>query len=180
MAAMAGPELGQLVPALNADGFLTRLVPAGDEVLVEQLFVLLGDLEDFALTAELMLLPEVSEPTVLQLFVALPFEVSEQAVADLARFLLVLNNALALTGFGMDESNGWVYYRHMVACADNQPLDAELLLNTVWMVDYQLDRFALLIRDVAVGKADFAQGLLSLQSNLENWLPDGEEEEVVA
>jgi len=177
---MAAPEVGQLVPALNADGFLTRLVPAGDEVPAEQLFVLLGDLEDFTLTIELMLLPEVSEPTVLQIFVALPFEVSEQAVPDLARFLLVLNNVLALTGFGMDEPNGWVYYRHMVACPDNQPLDAELLLNAVWMVDYQLDRFAPLIRDVAAGNAGLAQGLASLENNLENWQPEGGEEDVAA
>lgn len=173
---MVAPELGQLVPALNADGFLTRLVPASDEMPGEQLFVLLGDVEDSTLSLELMLLPEVSEPTVLQLFVALPFEVSEQSWPDLARFLLTLNNVLALTGFGMDEANGWVYFRHMVVCPDNQPLDAELLLNTVWMVDYQLDRFAPLIRDVAAGGADLAQGLASLEDNLEHWQLEAKED----
>jgi len=175
---MAGPELGQLVPALNADGFLTRLVPAGEEIPGEQLFVLLGDVEDFTLSLELMLLPEISEPTVLQLFVALPFEATEHTSPDLARFLLALNNALALTGFGMDESNGWVFYRHLVVCADNQPLNAELLLNTVWMVDYQLDRFAPLIGDVAAGKADLAQGLASLEINLKSWQPNEGEEDL--
>lgn len=171
---MAAPELGQLVPALNADGFLTRLVPAGDEMPSEQLFALLGDVGGVTLSLELMLLPEITEPTILQFFVALPFEVSEQALPDLARFLLVLNNVLALTGFGLDEANGWVYYRHMLACADNQPLDTELLLNAVWMVDYQLDRFASLIRDVAVGRTDLAQSLASLEDNLAHWQPDDE------
>ena len=167
---MAKPELSQVIAALNRDGFLTRLVPPDDEAPVQQLLVLLGD-ENEALTwrLEMMLLPEVEEPIILQFFALLPFEVNGASVADLARFILVLNGALILTGFGLSEANGWVFYRHLMPCLDGRELDAELVLTTLWTINYQLDRFAPLLKGIAEGTTSLEQSIRALEHNLERW-----------
>lgn len=160
-------ELLALVPALNAEGFLTRLIPASEEVPLEQLVVVLYDNNpELIWQLEIMFLPLIEEPSVLQFFVPLPFEINQISISDLARFILLLNTKLSLTGFELREENGWVYYRHLMTCSESE-LDEELIVNTVWMISYVLDRFAPILREVVEGHKNLQQGIETLAHNLE-------------
>jgi len=156
-----------IVPALHSQGFMTRVIPASDEVPADQLLVVLDEeAEPASWRVEMVFLPELTEPYILQFFALLPIEVKEATLPNLARFILALNANLPLTGFELDEGSGWIYYRHLMPCPDNRALDVELTVDTMWLIHYVIDSFAPLLQDVVEGHKTLAQGLEALQESV--------------
>jgi len=166
---MISNNLSALLPVLEEEGFETRLVsPEEDgEAPSDQLLVALPDEHrpwDWHL--ELMFLPDLVEPVVLQVFCLLPFQPNPASVGDLARFLMALNNHMPITGFELSESDGWIFFRHMLACTV-AGVDSNLLVDVIWMTSYLVDRFGSHIQGIAAGNQSLAQALAALEDNLE-------------
>jgi hypothetical protein len=162
-------SLAQLIQPLNQEGFLTRLVEADESIDVEQLFVLLDD-EDPELTWQLqmMFISQVQSPTLLQFVTPLAMELGTVNLDNLSRFLLKLNTKLLISGFELNEAEEVVYYRFLLPCLDTQ-LDPTLIVNTIWMISYQLDRFAPLVKEMITTNSSFEQACEQLKKHLSEY-----------
>ncbi|MBN2145916.1 MAG: hypothetical protein JW726_00955 [Anaerolineales bacterium] len=170
---MESPTLSDFIAAFKQDDFITRLVVAGDEAPVDQLMVALedGDYRPWNWRVELMYLPNLKDPSFLQYFAPLPFEYAPGRATEISRFCNHLNENLPLTGFGISEERGWVYFRHMMTCPDNGA-DPHLVVQTTWAIWYLIDRFGSLVKDIVEGHTNYEQACLALQENLQNWIPE--------
>ena len=170
---MTPPTSANFVKTFEQDEFVTRIVPAGDEVPVDQLLVALKDEEYRAWTwrLELMYLPGLKEPAILQFFVPLPFTYDAQRAVEVARFCHSLNEILPLNGFGISEEHEWLYYRLLMPCPD-RGADPGLVLQTAWSIWYLIDRFGGLLKDLAEGVTDPEQARAALADNLAHWTPE--------
>jgi len=147
------PSLADLAPVLQAE-FPVQQQPS-TPTQDGQLFVDLGaDQRDRPRRLELMFLPHGDDLYFLQLFVLLPPPLLPEFAGELARVLLLINANLPLPGFGMQEAEGWVYFRCIVPCGNRKldpNIDGEAILATTWVASYQLDQFGEVIEDVAGG-----------------------------
>lgn len=66
------------------------------------------------------------EGDLLQMLIFFPLQLKRERFEAMARMLHLLNKEIDLPGFGMDESVGLVYHRHMVT-AFNKKVDTHLL-----------------------------------------------------
>lgn len=78
----------------------------------------------------------ISEGLILQLVTYLPFMMQTETVSELARLLHYLNREIDMPGFGMDEKNGFIFYRLVMPSLDktfNEKL-LELYIGTSKMI----------------------------------------------
>lgn len=117
------------------------------------------------LELQLMLLPGVTEPRVLQLFMPLDraCPLRPEAVPELSRVLHALNAVLPLTGFVLVERAGLVCFRCLLALPSGDPLqadlDEDLVVHTTAMVANLVERFAPIVAAVASGGRTCDQAL---------------------
>jgi hypothetical protein len=170
---MTSPTPADFENAFQAEEFMTRLVPAGDEVPVDQLMVTLEDADyrAWAWWVELMYLPDLKGPTFLQFFAPLPFTYSSERAAEVARFCHNLNGILPLNGFGISEEHEWIYYRQLMPCPDSGA-DSNLVVQTTWAIWYVIDRFGGLLKDIVEGSTNLEQARAALEHNLKLWTPE--------
>jgi hypothetical protein len=74
---------------------------------------------------EVPLFVGVLHDTLVQMIAYLPFEIKADSIAEVARFLHLLNKQLDLPGFGMDEQASLLFYRAVIPCLKPE-VDAEL------------------------------------------------------
>ncbi|MUG93197.1 hypothetical protein F7734_12450 [Scytonema sp. UIC 10036] len=163
---MTNPEISQLLPILQQNGFVTQLLPANNEFPNEQLFVALGTEHKYQTwKLEMLLLPGVDAPPLLQLFLLLPLEVKETVISDLVSVIVYLNDRLPLPGFGFNWQDGIIYYRLIVPCS-NRELDGEAILGTIRMICYLVDEFVEILEDVAQGNKNQEQGMQAIEQQI--------------
>ena len=156
---MTKPDLAQLLPAFK-DEFPVLLQPANETVDRDQLFVDLGkDEQSRSRFLELIFLPaEEDQLYFLQMFVALPFYFEPAQAPDLALLIANLNLKLPLVGFGMYFEQNLPVFRAIIPCPAHE-LDAELIIATSWVINYQIDLFSDLIEKLATGQWTLDQAL---------------------
>ncbi|MEO1261794.1 MAG: hypothetical protein AAFZ15_23525 [Bacteroidota bacterium] len=152
-----------LQQSLNVAGLATHLAEPTEAVPVYQLRVLLeSKVAGEEVVCEIMLLPELPEPAVLQLFVPFPFFVEFERIGELARFLHMVNNAMPLHGFGMMESSREVYFRQLLPFRQDA-LDHQLVIESFFVFDASIGLFVETIRQLAVSEITFDQATEELQ-----------------
>jgi hypothetical protein len=99
---------------------------------------------------QLLFLPGLDDPPVLQYYVGLPYPVDPDADDRLCRFLCALNVTLPLTGFAYHAPDALLFFRHNHAAAVT-PLDPDIVLWTVTTVEFLVAHFGPLCEAVAAG-----------------------------
>lgn len=100
----------------------------------------------------------------LQLFVRIPLDYSKQTVSDLARLMHMINWSTPLGYFGLNESQGTLYYRYVLECS-NEAVDPALIADIVnGMEFYFSERFEIL-ETIATGKQTLNEVLEELKAN---------------
>ncbi|MCH8939592.1 MAG: hypothetical protein IIC27_00505 [Chloroflexi bacterium] len=150
---------------LVALGYEVQNIEATDEVPSDQLMVLLpDDSEGRPRQLFYSMFPDLSEnledADLLQAFIKLPFVVERQAVANLARLLVNINNKLALGEFSIRESDGLVFYRNVALMPHGSDVDEawrKIVTENVFIAVFQLDEFTSVIEMVATGDMSLEQ-----------------------
>ena len=128
----------------NESGF-QLVVDLDDEVDLKLSIFFLGDLLNTASTQEDVkaISKELSENQVdfLQLFIRYPFDFKPTIVSDLARFILMANWSTPIGGFGLNESQGILYYRHVFEYMGDEPGENMILEAVNAMAFYAKLRF---------------------------------------
>lgn len=57
----------------------------------------------------------------MQLFMRYPLEFDEEVLPDLARLVLMANWSTPIGGFGLNESQKMLFYRHVFECTEDEP-----------------------------------------------------------
>jgi hypothetical protein len=160
------PQLEQVLPAF-VRRFPTQLVEADQSYGENQLFVGLDpDAKGRPRRLELTFLPrEEDDLHYLQFFVLMPFSVEPRFAADLARVIAQVNVKVPVGHFGMNETEGWIYFRS-VSPVLPAPLDEELTVGTAWMCYYLVDQLGGLLESAADGSSSVDQAALALEDVL--------------
>lgn len=144
---MINISLDSLLSTLNKIGYPAELQAQTDQVYT----VLKVSGQEFPLFFRIY-----HETDFLQLLAFIPCELKKQYVADLARFLLMLNKEIDLPGFGMDEVAGAVFYRLMIP-VHKKEIPADLLKQLVNTIENVCKMFATPIQAVAYGSTTLDQ-----------------------
>ncbi len=142
-------KLADMADVLSSLGHeVTFVVGQGHQP--DHLLVALGGTGQPGLHAQLMFLPGMDDPQVLQMYVGLPAAVEPSGYDRLCRFLAAVNGPLPIGAFGLLEAEGIVYYRL------NEPIGDDGLEPTVvsWelsLIDLIVSRVGPLVEDVALG-----------------------------
>jgi hypothetical protein len=128
------------------DGLNAVGVPAAIELAsgIEQIMVALDSGERM----EIMQLPNVQAPSILQFYVPLAQAGPNVDRDGLRRLLAILNLRLPLPAVELLEPSGSLHLRYMLACLD-EAIDFERVLATCRMLAYEVERFGPLLRQAA-------------------------------
>ena len=150
MAARRPSPLEGLTAALR-DADFDAFVKLGQGSIPDQIFVALDpDAAGRVLHLQLLFLPGLDDPPVLQYYVGLPYAVDPDADDRLCRFLCALNVTLPITGFAYHAPDALVFFRHNHAAAV-KPLAPAVVLWTVTTIEFLVARFGPLCEAVAAG-----------------------------
>ncbi|MBW6473790.1 MAG: hypothetical protein K0B14_11730 [Anaerolineaceae bacterium] len=134
-----------LIPLNNNESGYQLVVDLDDEVDLKLTIFFLGDLLNAASTQEGVdeISKELSKNQVdfLQLFIRYPFDFKPSTVPDLARLILMANWSTPIGGFGLNESQGILYYRHVFECMGDEPGENMILEAVNAMAFYAKLRF---------------------------------------
>jgi hypothetical protein len=142
-------KLAELNEPLSALGHEVTFV-AGQGHQPDQLLVALGSVDQRGVHAQLMLLPGMDDPQVLQMYVGLPVPVEPVSYDRLCRFLAAVNGPLPIGAFGLLEAERIVYYRLNEPIGDDG-LEPTLLSWELSLIDLIVSRVGPLVEDVALG-----------------------------
>lgn len=111
--------------------------------------------------ARIYLLPVFDNPPVMQYIVFLDDDLVDEALADLARFVAILNAQLTITAFEMSEALGQVVFRHSHT-VDPSRIDPGVIAWPLSVIRETVATHGPLIEHVANGKSfDEAVAMLS-------------------
>ncbi len=171
--------LQELETAFQAAGFDALVSSIGIPTPVPQLLVYMGDDDqgrDYYLQVlflrDLQQAMPVAQPLTeadgdldyLQIYTALPVEISAAAFPDLARLILMVNKTLRVGAFGLHESdNRGVYLRQMLLCPGGRP-DLQVVIKSAEMMLEYLDAYGEVLEKVGTGATTLADVLAADQS----------------
>ena len=134
-----------LISLNNKESGYQLVVDLDDEVDLKLTIFFLGDLLNAASTHEGVdeISKELSKNQVdfLQLFIRFPFDFKPSTVPDLARLILMANWSTPIGGFGLNESQGILYYRHVFECLGEEPSESMIVEGVNAMAFYAKLRF---------------------------------------
>lgn len=134
-----------LIPLNNNESGYQLVVNLDDEIDLQLTIFFLGDLLNAVSSQEGVdeISQELSKNQVdfLQLFIRFPFEFKSSTVPDLARLILMANWSTPIGGFGLNESQGILYYRHVFECMGDEPSENMILEAVNAMAYYAKLRF---------------------------------------
>lgn len=165
--------LKKIQTALEADTFTTTFAPADEQVPLDRLLVLLPNEIDHEIALELLLIPGMSEELehslLLQHFVILPCEATPETISELRAFLLHINITLPLPSFGVNEADGFIYYKYVSVISDGEPETyMKQVVEAVWLIDYFVELFFAIIEAVGQGKLTAEQAIAQVTGAAEN------------
>lgn len=175
--------LERLESHLNAGNYVTHRAVASADNPIEKLYIALGgdaQHRDWILTlaytsdiaAAFGVDAEAAEPVYLQAFLALPFVVPGERLAEAARLILHLNRLLPAGAFGMSDPEGAVYFQ-ITQVEKTQDLSPEMVRELVALAAFFGREFGARIEALACGArtraeiiADLADGGIALHDIL--------------
>lgn len=172
---MLNANLNDIRALLEKTNFKCEILPASDQIPIDQLVVGLGPDEQDRVRYLVIRTAEQdlsSQDTLLgitssarryceiQFHVVLPFRVNIENIPDTARLILLLNKGMELPGFELSEVDQIVLYRHAFVVPEDD-LDERIVLSLVGMVQVLLQAFTQPLEIVATGQQ-------SLQAVLES------------
>lgn len=149
-------ELQALERRLTGDGFIAAFVAASEDMDADHVNVALNT-DGFARPLTLQITRIESEPGAMsglglvQLFVALPIEVAQEAVRDVLEVLPEINEATPLIGFNLHPEGPFVYFRHVMLVPEGES-GLRVVNQAVWLVNFALDLFASELAKVIRGR----------------------------
>jgi hypothetical protein len=161
-----GVKLADMADVLSSLGHeVTFVVGQGHQP--DHLLVALAGAEQRGLHVQLMFLPGMDDPIVLQMYVGLPAPVEPSAYDRLCRFLVAVNGPLPIGGFGLLEAERIVYYRLNEPIGDDG-LEPTLLSWELSLIELIVSRVGPLVQDVALGM-ELDEGRARLVALLDNF-----------
>ncbi len=142
-------KVADLADVLSSLGQEVTFV-AGQGHQPDHLLVALRGAGQRGLHAQLMFLPQMDDPQVLQMYVGLPAPVEPSGYDRLCRFLAAVNGPLPIGAFGLLEAERIVYYRLNEPIGDDG-LEPSLLSWELSLIDLIVSRVGPLVEDVALG-----------------------------
>lgn len=97
-----------------------------------------------------------TKATFIHLYMELPTHIQDEAVGDIARYILLINKALEFEGFGMSEVDRMIYFRHDLHCSQKQ-LSDEMLMGLIGYILLIVDTFLPHFERIASGEATFVE-----------------------
>ena len=98
----------------------------------------------------------------LQIHTLFPYEVEADYLTETEKLLSVINQKLGMGYVGIDQENA-VYYKYLFAKARYQPLDQALIVETVQLFIFLMERFSNVIESVVTGQQDSGTAAATLQ-----------------
>lgn len=147
--------LESVASQLAVGGLRVGVEPDGDNPAWRVLIGLQEDRAGRRLELQLMFLPGLDDPPVLQCYVGLPYEVEPSRLAEVCRAVAALNVNVPLGGFGFLEATGRLYYRHTMAISLSDPglVDVDALGWSIATATYVVASLAPLLEDATKGVA---------------------------
>ncbi|MCJ7622017.1 MAG: YbjN domain-containing protein [Anaerolineaceae bacterium] len=172
---MTVEPLQKLKNELELRGFHSEIQPLSEEHDVHQLVVdfegenelqliifFLSDLVKLTKAAgvstEAQELVEDENVDFMQLFMRYPIEFDEEVVPDLARLVLMVNWSTPVGGFGLNESQKMVFYRHVFECSGDEP-SAEMVADAINGMNFYANLRFDLFDTVATGEKSLSEVL---------------------
>ncbi len=156
---MVEVSLNSLQTFLNTQNISSRLIEKTAEIPLDRLVLTLGtdeknrpqNLDLYVVEKELAsLTPDKKggKAIFLHLRHVLPFTLQDQAIAEMARYMLFINKGLEYEGFGMSEVDRIVYFRHDLHCSLRQVSD-EVLMGLLGYILLIIDAFGPKLEKIA-------------------------------
>jgi hypothetical protein len=98
----------------------------------------------------------------LQIHTLFPYEIQPDTLPETEKLLGYINQKLGMGSVGVDEQNS-IYYKYIFAKARYQPLDEPLIVETVQLFIFLMERFSGVIEDVVTGQRDLSAAIEMLQ-----------------
>lgn len=133
-----------------AGGITNSVVESDGTAPMQMLVPLAADRQNRIPYVHIYFLPLLEDPPVMQYMVPLAYDITDDAVADLARFIIFVNANLPITGFEFNEANGLILFRHTHAIS-TQPLDPGVVAWSLEIIRYAVEIYGQLIETVAMG-----------------------------
>jgi hypothetical protein len=117
-------------------------------------------------------LVEEQDMDFMQLFVRYPLEFDEEVVPDLARLILMANWSTPVGGFGLNESQKMVFYRHVFDCSDDEP-STKMVVDAINGMNFYANLRYDLLETVAIGEQTLSEVLeeIDLEGRREEEFP---------
>ncbi len=144
-----GVKLADMADVLSSLGHEVTFV-TGQGHQPDRLLVELEGGDERGLHAQLMFLPDMDDPQVLQMYVGLPAPVEPSAYDRLCRFLAAVNGPLPIGAFGLLEAERIVYYRLNEPIGDGA-LEPAVLSWELSLIDLIVSKVGPLVAEVALG-----------------------------
>lgn len=164
-----GVKLADMADALSSLGHKVTFV-VGQGHQPDHLLVALEGEGHRGLHAQLMFLPGMDDPQVLQMYVGMPAPVESSGYDRLCRFLAAVNGPLPIGAFGLLEAERIIYYRLNEPVGDGG-LEPAVLAWELSLIDLIVSRVGPLVEDVALGM-ELEEGRSRLQGMLEQLVED--------
>lgn len=159
-------ELSFLSGYLAELGFESELVERSDNLPMPILISSIGgDAADRPRLLHFLFVPIEEDHLeilqLLQIHSLFPYEVGSDYLVATEKLLSVINQKLGMGYVGIDEQDS-IYYKYLFAKARYQPLDRALIVETVQLFIFLMERFSGLIEGVATGQQDLAAAIATL------------------
>lgn len=94
----------------------------------------------------------------LQLFLPFPFVSAPENVQSLARLLLLINKSFPFPAFGLSETDGVIYYRHLLYCK-NKTIPEKLVCSIIETLLLYVDSLSPMIEMISSGEKQLYEAL---------------------
>lgn len=148
---------------MEQSGFAVKMEAADESVPHQRIYAAINIEGSEDLLNEIMIVPddgnEIEDYSLVQSFVVFPFELfklNEDQIADIDDFIQRINFISPLGHFGIELTEGVVYYKH-VSFLEKQPGTNELkkLIESFWLSHYLLNTYFDLFASMVSGERSF-------------------------
>jgi len=152
-------ELERFRESLSQEAYQTQLASAAGDVPYDTLLVKIESFEkeNRVWTLELSYLPgledELNDVSILQCYVALSDQTSEENRAGLERLILKINAKLAIGSFGLLENPRLLFFKHNAMLPNDDPAASDRIVHElVPMTSYLIGTFSDPLIKIATGE----------------------------
>lgn len=144
---------------LDEAGFQTYLKVADSEVILERLFILTPSDNEGRLILEIIPIPDfgkqLNNTQLLQFFVGVLVDCEKNNQEQLKKMILALNSSVPLMGWGLNEEENLVYFRHILVLPEainyQSYLIRDVVVETTWLIFYIVDSYYSTLEAISLG-----------------------------